>query len=104
MLTTLGACVETCPEFFKAGEGDSAKKCVAKPNVCGDEAENKLMKPDGSTCVKTCDAYTFTDDTLKQCQTPVCGEKKVTVKGVCVDTCPPLSKAGTGDNAKKCEV
>jgi len=60
------------------------------------------MKPDGSTCVKTCDIYTFTDDTKKQCQTPVCGDKKVTATGKCVTTCPPLSAVGTGDTATKC--
>jgi len=60
------------------------------------------MKPDGSTCVAKCDDYTFTDDTLKQCQTPVCTDKKTTIDGKCVTTCPPLSAVGTGDTATKC--
>jgi hypothetical protein len=102
LLTTDGQCLDACPEFFKAGTGDNSKKCVALADKCADEETNKLMKPDGSTCVAKCDDYTFTDNTLKQCQTPVCGDKKVTVGGLCVTTCPPLSAAGTGDTAKKC--
>lgn len=82
LLTVAGVCGDACPEFYKAGTGDSSKKCVAKPNVCTGNAESKfLMKPDGTTCVAKCDDYTFTDNTNKQCQTPVCGDKKLTIDG-----------------------
>lgn len=97
-LTVTGECLDACPEFYKAGDGADAKKCVAKLNGCKDKADTPYAKPDDS-CTKTCADYTFTDDTLKQCQTPAC-KSWVTIKGVCVAACPQLTEEFTDGGVK----